>query len=195
MLRNNSTKGYEMIKKILAVAAFSTLLGTTLLADGVQFLPAMNSSYTPSLAIAALGGYQKTDSLDGTGAYGIELSLTCPLLQIPNHIIRQQVSFVHADSNGIATNSVELNPHVLFDLAPQLRIGVGPSLGAVYAYGRDDHEVVFGIGAGVSLTYDIAPQYFVGVESRHQWTSNANLGGSKVDLDNSRTLLKVGVHF
>jgi len=184
-----------MIKKIVAAAAFSTLLGTTLLADGMQVLPVMNSSYTPSLAVAALGGYQKTDAVDGTGAYGVEVSLTCPLLQIPNYPIRQQVSLVHTNSNGLTTTDFELNPHVLFDVAPQLHVGVGPSIGFVYASGASDHDYSFGIGAGASVTYDINSQYFVGAESRYQWVNSATLSGSKVDLDNMRTLLKVGVHF
>ena len=184
-----------MIKKIVTVTALSTLLGTALFADGVKFLPVTDSSYVPSFAVAALGGYQKTEAVDGTGAYGVEISLTCPLLQIPNHTIRQQVSLVRADSNGLATTSLELNPHVLFDVAPQLHIGVGPSLGVTYASGLGDHDTVFGIGAGASVTYDIAPKYFVGAESRYQWTNNASLSGRTVDLDNTRTLLKVGMHF
>ena len=184
-----------MIKKIVTITALSTLLGTALFADGVKFLPVTDSSYVPSFAVAALGGYQKTEAVDGTGAYGVEISLTCPLLQIPNNMIRQQISLVRADSNGLATTSLELNPHVLFDVAPQLHIGVGPSLGVIYASGLGDHDTVFGIGAGASVTYDIAPKYFVGAESRYQWTNNASLSGRTVDLDNTRTLLKVGMHF
>lgn len=184
-----------MIKNIVTITALSTLLGTALFADGVKFLPVSEASYTPSFAVAALGGYQKTDAVDGTGVYGVEVSLTCPLLQIPDHMIRQQVSLARADSNGLTTTSLELNPHVLFDVAPQLHVGVGPSLGAIYASGLSDHDIAFGIGAGASVTYDIAPKYFVGAESRYQWTTDASLSGRSVNLDNTRTLLKVGVHF
>ena len=184
-----------MFKRILKTLAFVALFTVGVSANQLKFLPVMDSSYTPNFAVAALGGYEKSNAVKGSGAYGVELSMTCPLLQIPDHTIRQQISLVHTNSEGLTTTSLELNPHVLFNVADNLNFGVGPSLGVVDASKNSQDHFVFGIGAGVSLTYDITQQYFVGLSSRYQWTNNAHLCGQNYDLDNTRTLLKFGVRF
>ena len=184
-----------MFKKIATLSVLTAAISTSVMADGVKFLPVTETTYKPDFAVALLGGVQKTNAVDGTGAYGVEVSLKCPLLQIPSNEIRQQVSLVSTSSNGLSTTSLELNPHVMFNVAPQLHVGVGPNLGLVYATAHSDNKVAFGIGAGASISYDIAPKYFVGAETRYQWTNHPSLGGTDVNLDNSRTLLKVGMHF
>jgi hypothetical protein len=185
-----------MIKKMLVSVAIAGSLATgTLLADQLKFLPFTDSSYSPNFAVAALGGYEKANSVKGSGAYGVELSLKCFLLQLPSHTIRQQISLVHTNADGLSTTSFELNPHVLFGIAHNLTLGVGPSFGAIYASANSQDHFVYGIGGGASLTYNITPQYFVGLQSRYQWTSTAHLGGRNFDLDNLRTLAKVGVYF
>ena len=185
-----------MMKKIVTVATATLLMSTATFANDLKLLPVLSDGYTPSWGVAVLGGYEKTRDINGGGDYGVEVSLTCPLLQIPTNTIKQQISIVNSATDGLAKTSVELNPHVMFDLGNRFELGAGPSLGLVYASYASSHDVVFGAGVGASLTYNISSKYFAGVESRYQWTTDADFGsGNKVNLDNTRTIAKFGVHF
>jgi hypothetical protein len=188
-------KGSIMMKNIkfgIAVIALSSL---SLFAGDLKLLPVMDSSYSPNFAIAAVGGVEKFDSVKAAGSYGVELSLNCPLLQLPSNVIRQQVTLVRSSSEGLTTTALEINPHAQFPIVNKLNFGFGPSLSAVYASANSQSHMIYGIGAGASLTYNLNDKYFAGIESRYEWANTARLGGANYDMDNTRTLLKFGTHF
>ena len=183
------------MKKIV-IASLIALSMTSLSARETKLLPIMSDGeYCLGPAVALIGGYGKTNNVKSTGLYGVEFSLACPLLQIPDFDIKQQVSLVHQNSDGYEATSFELNPHVMFDVVKDIQVGVGPELGVLFAKGAKS-DTVFTYGLGTSANYDLANGMFIGAEARYQWTTDAELvSGVKNDLNNFRTLLKVGVHF
>jgi hypothetical protein len=184
--------------KKIALATLLTASTTLLMAQETKFLPiATENNYSLSPSVALVGGYGKYDELDsGSALYGIELDIACPLLQLSSNKIKQQISVVHySEKDKFNSTSIELNPHVMFDVANKLQVGVGPGFGVVFADADGDTDTVFGINIGASANYDITSKMFVGAEARYQWTTDADFGGGDVSLDNYRTLLKVGYHF
>ena len=185
------------MKKIILGAMVALTLTTTVSARETKLFPIVTDSnycLTPSVAVVA-----GVDSYDGTSgtAYGVELSMACPALQLSSVFIKQQVSLVTRDSDGFKATSLEFNPHAIFDISKELTVGVGPGFGVIFAdVDGASSDTVFGVNLGASVTYDITPSAFVGLEARYQWTTDAEfVSGTKVNLDNSRTLLKVGMHF
>jgi len=184
--------------KKIALAALLTVGITSLSAQETKFLPlATDDNYAFAPSVALVGGYGKYDNPDnGSALYGVELDIACPLLQLSSNKIKQQISLVqYVENDSFSTTSLELNPHVMFDLADKLQVGVGPGFGIVYADADGETDTVFGINIGASLNYDITQKMFVGAEARYQWTTDADFGGGDVSLNNYRTLLKAGYHF
>lgn len=183
------------MKKIV----FSSLLAlgaTFVSANETKFLPiATDDNYCLTPSVALVGGYGKYNNVDGDALYGVELDIACPLLALPSNKIKQQISLVYQDKNGLTTTSLELNPHVMFDLSNKVQLGVGPGLGVIFA-NADKSDTAFEIGAGASLNYDVTPKMFIGLEARYMFTTEVKLATNyKDNLNNSRTLLKVGMHF
>jgi len=183
------------MKKVL-LGALLALTTTAISAKETKFLPIVtDDNYCLSPAVAVLGGYGKYNGVDGTAMYGIELSIACPALQLSSLDIKQQISLTHQKKDDFSATNLEFNPHVMFELGKKLQLGVGPGFGVVFAK-DDESDTVFSIGAGASLNYDISNSMFIGLESRYMWTTEAELStGNKENLDNQRTLLKVGMHF
>jgi len=184
--------------KKLALAAIIALTTTAITAKEIKVLPILTDSnycLTPSLSL--LGGYGAfSEANDGSTMYGVELAIACPALQLENLDIKQQISYVYSSNDGLTTNSIEFNPHVMFNIADKLQLGVGPGFGLVFAdVEGGESDLVFGLNLGASLNYDITTSMFVGAEARYQWTTDADFGGGDTTLDNYRTLLKVGMHF
>lgn len=163
------------------------------------FLPIVNDpSYKAELAVALKGGIMDAD-VSGVGssfAYGAELSLNCPTIRTPVGKIRQQLSWNRMDDDGLELNTVELNPHLVFEAAKDLWIGAGPGLGFVWAdhsTGRDAD--MWALQAGASVTYTMG-KVMLGLESRYQWTQDDRVGtGTGEGADNWLTTAKVGFVF
>lgn len=185
------------MRRTLPLLASTLLLAPgPALADGWSLLPATSADYEAAPTVAALGGMQDPDvsGVDAGGAYGVELSLSCPTLAPPQGRIRQQISLTRFDNDGLELTSFELNPHYLVDLGSGLALGGGPGFGYVSADSGADSDGVFALQAGLSLHYRQGP-LFLGAEARYQWTQEADLGGNDTDLANSRLLGKVGWNF
>ena len=188
------------MKKIL----ISTLLilSTSLFAapdapKETKVLPIFDADYCPAPTVALMGGYGKYSGVNnGTAMYGVELGFACPIFQIEDVTINQILSLVHSSKDRLKTNTLEMNPRIMFDLSDKVQFGFGPGLGVIFADGEKD-DTVFGVNVGASLNYDVTPQVFVGVEARYQWAEDADLShnGVKTNMNNSRTLLKVGRRF
>jgi opacity protein-like surface antigen len=84
----------------------------------------------------------------------------------------------------------------MFDLSDKMKFGFGPGLGVIFAKSDSKSDTVFGFNVGASLNYDLTKNIFIGIETRYQWAEDADLSaGANRDMDNCRTLLKVGTHF
>ena len=181
----------------VALAALLALTVSSLNARETKVLPILtDSSYclTPGVSlVGGIGAFDKSDTT--TTMYGVELSLACPALQLSSLDIKQQISIVYQSKEGLDTTHIEFNPHVMFDLSKDIQFGAGPGFGVILA-NAEKSDTVFGLNAGVSLNYDVTPSMFMGLEARYQWTTDAEVvSGVEVNLDNYRTLLKVGMHF
>lgn len=186
------------MKKNLLVALLA--LSTTLWAEGAkdtEMLPIFTEGYCAAPSVALMAGTGKFDGPDEqTAMYGVELGFACPVFQIKDLEINQVLSFVHSDENGLETNSLEMNPRIMFDLNEKAKFGFGPGLGVVFANARGQSDVLFGFNVGASLNYDISKDVFVGINSRYQWAQDADFGArSNVGMNNLRTMLKIGTHF
>lgn len=184
---------YIMIKKTVLAASLLTLSLSTQ-AEGWEILPITNSDYQADFAIAAIGGKINSDDIDSS-TKGVELSLNCPLLKAPNHTIRQQVSYLSTDKNGIKSKSFELSPHHMFNLENNLSVGIGPSLGVVKVETSDGDDTAFTYGAGVSARYDVSKNFFVGAEVRRVLTKDIEIGGTSDNFNSTKALIKVGYQF
>ena len=186
-----------MKKNILGalIALSATLFGAE--AKETKMLPFFTQGYCAAPTVALMGGVVDYDgSSEQMGAYGVELGFACPFFQIKDLEINQVLSFVHSDENGLETNSLEMNPRIMFALNEKTKIGFGPGLGVIFAKANGQSETIFGINAGASLQYDISKDFFVGLESRYQWTQDAEFAsGNKTEMNNFRNMLKVGTRF
>jgi hypothetical protein len=165
-------------------------------AEGWEFLPVTGDNYEfkPKLSLIT-GSMDPADGSSGTMT-GLELAINCPLLKAPNGVIRQQVSYASYDENGVKIDSFELNPHYQIEVAQDVTFGFGPGFGYTWAEttGLDDSS--FTLQAGASLNYSLG-QVEIGAEARYQTLVSdiKTQGGTEVDLDNTRLMLKVGYKF
>ncbi|MDF1875734.1 outer membrane beta-barrel protein [Sulfurimonas sp. SAG-AH-194-I05] len=184
------------MKKILASALL--IASTSLFASNeTKLLPIFDADYCPAPTIALMGGYGKySGTTDGSTLYGLELGFGCPVFQIKDLTINQVLSLVHSSKNGLTTNALEMNPRIMFDISDKMQFGFGPGLGFIFADGEKS-DTIFALNIGASLNYDITKDIFVGIEYRYQWAGDADIlnSGVKTNLDNGRTLLKIGTHF
>jgi opacity protein-like surface antigen len=183
------------MKKNIMSAVIALGLTVSAQAGEWEFLPVLNSDYTPQFALALTGGVLQGDASSTESVFGVEISLDCPLLKAPNHTIRQQASFTKYDHNGEKLSSFELNPHHMFEMTDNTYIGVGPSLGFAKYERAGDSDTVFTYGLGLSLRTNFTEHFFVGAEMRYVWTQDANINGVEDDVNNLRTVAKIGYQF
>lgn len=186
------------MKKLLFTALI-TLSALSLNANETRLLPFFEDDYCPAPTVAVMGGYGKYSDVTNSGGamYGVELGFGCPVFEVKDVKIDQVLSLVHYSKNGLTTNSLEMNPRIYFDLNNKTKFGFGPGLGILFTSNGSQSDTVYGIQVGASLNYEINADMFIGIESRYQWAGDASLtnGAANVDMNNHRTLLKVGTHF
>ncbi|MBC8238556.1 MAG: outer membrane beta-barrel protein [Helicobacteraceae bacterium] len=185
------------MRKNIAIALL--LLNTAVFgaAKETKMLPIFTEGYCATPTIALMGGYGKySEASNGASMYGLELGFACPVFQIKDLEINQVLSLVHSDKDGLETNTLEMNPRIMFKLNDKTKFGFGPGLGVIFAKSAVKSDSVFGFNVGASLNYDITSDMFIGIESRYQWAKDAELSnGAKTNMNNSRTLIKIGTHF
>jgi len=185
------------MKKVV-LAALITLSTTALCARELAVFPiATDADYCLGAGVALLGGYGNYTKGEASAMYGVEFSMACPLLQLETLDIKQQISLVNYSFNGLNTLSLEFNPHLMFDINNKLQFGVGPGFGILLANPENgDSATSLTVALGASLNYNVTRTMYLGLESRYQWVEKAEFATDvKTNLDNHRTLLKVGMHF
>jgi len=173
----------------------ATAAGSAAAEGDWTFLAGTKEGYKAEPVASIILGMMKPDEehVDAKAAYGLELSLNCPLLQPPTNKIREQVSFTTFKSDDFKQNSIELSPHYVVEVAKGLWLGGGPGLGVVMGEHDGHKETVFGLQVGGSLHYTAAAPFFVGAEARYQFTTDAGDLGD--NLNNMRAMVKVGMSF
>ena len=185
------------MRKNIAIALL--LLSTSLFgaAKETKMLPIFTEDYCAEPTIAVMLGYGKySGAQNGASMYGLELGFACPVFQVKDLEINQVLSLVHSDKDGLKTNTLEMNPRIMFKLNEKTKFGFGPGLGVIFAKSATKNDTAFGFNVGASLNYNLSSDLFIGIESRYQWAQDADLSnGAKTNMNNSRTLLKIGTHF
>lgn len=186
------------MKKTITLSSLALVLSTiatSSLASGTELLPVLNQGYEADFAIAVLGGQTDFDQASSSSsAKGIEVSFNCPLLKLENNVIRQQISYIKTDSNGVETQSFEANPHRMFKLADNISVGAGPSLGVSTIKTAGQKDSVFTYGLGASARYDLGNQMFLGAEAVYAKSKDVDITGID-DIDNTRVMGKIGFKF
>lgn len=159
--------------------------------------PAFKPGWDPAFTLAATAGYLDPDvhGASGDAAYGLQFSLNCPWFQPPAGVIRQQFNFNYFDEGDLEMKTLEMNPRYFMALSHGLTIGVGPSIGYVWAdadAGKSPGMWAGGLGA--DLDYRVGSLFF-GIGTRYQWTQNKTVGFDKGGADNLLITVKVGVNF
>lgn len=191
----------KMIRTALITSLTLTCL-TSLQAQETKFLPIMSEGFCGHYGIALMGGYGqgKTQGAEGSIRYGIEASLACPIFQLSAGDIKQKISIVYGEDNGLTTTELEMAPAFIFDVTNTTKIGVGPVLGVNFASidlaGTAKSDIVFGAGAAINFKYDVSEKMFIAADARYIWTGEANFDNNvKEKLSNFRSMLKVGMYF
>lgn len=167
-------------------------------AGETSFLPIFKENYRPQFGVSIVAGIQNNQNFDkSANVFGIDISLQCPLLCTSKNYIRQQISFIKQDGKDIQSLAIELNPQYRLIATPSFELGVGPSLGVVFAEVVDDKNTAFTYGLGASMAYHIGSMFFT-IESRYGLTGNVDFVNSNDNLTNSnnlnnlRTVFKIG---
>jgi hypothetical protein len=175
-------------------------------AEKTTFVPFVKKNYRPQIGIALLSGMENFSNSDLTSeaktspVYGLEISLQCPLLCTKKNYIRQQITLMSQNHEGIKTFAVELNPHYRFIAKPKFDIGAGPSLGLIFANVNNANKTVFSYGLGASGNYYFN-HFFVGAELRYVMTGKTQFENkddntvAELELSNFRYFLKLGYRF
>lgn len=165
--------------------------------SGAIILPVLNDdSYVAEPTLALIGG-QSDVSDSGSNAEtvaGIELSINCPCLKTPTNRIRQRISLSQTDQDSAELISLEFNPHYMVPVSRGLEVGFGPGIGVINATVADDDDTVLGFNLGVSVDYRRG-KFFAGADLRHQITNDGDFDNNKIDFENTRATLKLGVNF
>jgi len=187
------------MKRTIFLSFFITNL-TILHADDWDFLPILDSNYRSELCLAVLGGnshLKKDNKSSNATSYGVEVSLNCPLIKLPDNIIKQHGSIIGYSKNNIELLSFELNPYQVFEIDNGTTIGAGPSFGltSIEIGNKDDTLLTYGLGG--SIKKEINDVLFIGLNAHYLWTSEMHIGDEhlNVDLDNLRILGKIGYQF
>ncbi len=163
-----------------------------------SFLPFLKKGYRPQIGLSLLGGIQNNQNFDASSfAYGIEISLQCPLLCTKKNYIRQQFSIVRQEGNTLKSLAVEINPQYKLIAKPSFEFGIGPSAGLIFATSNKDNKTAFSYGIGTSATYYFS-NFFIALETRYAFTSNVSFTNPDdksviaSNLNNLRTYFKIG---
>ena len=180
---------------ILPTVALAIItLSAPVFAGDFELMPVFNNNYEADFSVAILGGETDFDISSSHSAQGLEVAFNCPLLKPDNHVIRQQLSYIKTDNNGIETHSFEANPHHMFKIADQISIGAGPSIGITKVKTANKEDSVLTYGLGASAQYDLGNQIFLGAEAVYAKSRNVSIPGIS-DLDKTRVMGKIGFKF
>lgn len=175
---------------LVASLAFGTAAAQ---ADGLKFLPALQSDFkfSPTVALTSGIAVVPTARDDVLGIYGLEIGMNCGLLQTPDNRMRTQLQINHVDHSGFMATSVELSPRYTLPLSRGYSFGAGPTLAWVNADRGAGSKNLFGYGASAGFGFRHG-HYFSGLDLRYLNTSDRN---SAANFENFMLQAKIGYAF
>jgi len=183
-----------MHKKVIITLIASLFSVTSYAENGWRFFAGMEDDFKHETTTSVLlGGLGPNSSVGDTGlSYGLEISFNCPLLQPPSNKIRQQVSALRYKDGDSTIQTIQINPHYVVEVIPNLWMGGGPGIGYVRARVNKITSNMVAGQLGASLHYNIE-KIFIGAEARYQITQRDDVGGIIDEgADNWQAILKLG---
>lgn len=184
-----------IVQGLLLLAASS--LASQALAGEWEMLPFKKDGWSPDFTLALTAGPMDPDveGVDSDTATGVQLSLNCPWFSPPEGSIRQQFNYNVFDDDNVEIKSFELNPHWYVG-DETLQYGFGPGLGYLWVTPNGgDEQGLWSLQLSADIEYRTGA-FFVGAGTRYQFTQSKDFGaGSKQDVNNLLTQIKVGVNF
>lgn len=182
------------LKKVTATLAVLSLAfaATASHAEGLTFLPGLQSGfkYEPTLAIT--GGVMNADAAndDSIAVYGLDFNMNCGLFQTADNRIRTHIQINHVDDSGVKSTSFELSPRYTFPIGSGFSVGVGPAIALVSVDNGDNDKNLFGYGAVAGVNFRSGALY-AGADVRYLNTTESN----DVEFENVALLAKIGINF
>ena len=181
---------FNRLAPVLLFAGLS-LTATSSHAEGLKFLPALQSDYTfsPTLAVSA-GVLNIPDAgHDADFAYGLDFNFNCLLLQTPDNHLRTHLQVSHTDNSGLKSTSFELAPRYTLPVGGGFAFNVGPVLALVLADNGQADASLFGYGlvSGLEFRKGI---FYSGIDLRYLDTNEHN----DVEFENWALLAKIGIN-
>lgn len=186
----------KISKSLRLFGALSAILfsSATVKAGSFTFAPFLQEGFKYEPTLSFIGGKLDPDieDVDESAVVGIELSFNHPLLATPANGIREQLSIISFDNDGLKMTSFEINPHYVINLSPAFAFGFGPGIGLVNVDYNGDSDTAFSGQLGASIQYRTGTLYFA-LEARQQYTANIDMLDD--DVNNTRISLKLGYDF
>lgn len=178
--------------RIASVLLLGSLAFASAHADGLRFLPALESGFKAEPTLALTAGVMNTPAArdNAIGVYGIDFNMNCGLIQTPENRIRTHIQFNHVNQSGVKATTIELSPRYTLPLGGGFSFGAGPSLAYVSADTLAGDKNLFGYGAAAGFNFRKG-MYYSGLEARYLNTNERN----NVQFENWTFGLKIGVNF
>lgn len=174
------------------IAAGLALGASATHADGLKFLPGLQPGFKFEPTVALTGGVANAPAAndDAVGAYGLEMSMNCGLIQTSDNRIRTHVQLNRIEDAGVRATTVELSPRYTLPLGGGFAVGAGPVLSWVGADTAAGNRNLFGYGAAAGVDFRKG-HYFSGIDLRYLNTAERD----SVNFENVMLQVKVGYNF
>ena len=171
-------------------------MSATAIAGDWKFLPVLDSSYKPDMAVFIAGGsLTPSNSGSTSGGYaGAEFDFNCLIMQPPTGIIRSKISYGQFNQNGLMLSSIEVNPRWTVDVQKDLSVGIGPGVGYVRADTNGQSTSLAALQIGGDLDYRVG-MIDLGLGARWQYTANKEIAPGVTGANNFLIQAKVGISF
>jgi len=171
-------------------------LSASAIAGEWKFLPVLDSSYKPDMAVFVTGGsLTPSNSGSSSGAYaGAELDFNCLMMQPPAGVIRSKISYGQFNQNGLKISTFEVNPHWTVEIQKDLTVGVGPGVGYVNTDINGQTTSLAALQIGGDLDYRVG-MIDLGLGARWQYTADKEIAPGVTGANNFLIQAKVGVSF
>lgn len=180
-----------MNKKFAALALLAAC-ATTVHAEGLRFLPGLDSGFKfePTVALTVGATHAPAAGDNVVASYGLELNMNCGLLQTPDNRIRTHLQLNRIDQSGIEATSLELSPRYTLPIGGGFSFGAGPALAWVNTDTGSGNKDLFAYGAAAGFNFRKG-HYYSGLDLRYLDTEERGRTG----LENWTLQAKVGYSF
>lgn len=183
--------------KNILIAILLTLSTVSLQANETRILPILTGDYCPNPTMAVTTGYNIYDDIkdSGSSTYGLEIAFGCPIFEIKDLEINQVLGANHYKKDNFSITTVEMNPRIMFELDNRTKVGVGPGVSILFVDNNNNKDTILGFNIGATVNYQLNDGMFIGLDIRHQFTQKTNVFSNNINLNNNKTVIKIGKSF